>query len=141
MAAACLENPERAASAGRIRPLSRRHPVSPARSFRAFRFWLDLPEWGGRGGGFGARGPETERDEHAHRPPQPESGTRRTLSELDRNAPEQDSSGEEDGRLVVQMLFDVIDGVLDSPDLLRVLVRNIDLERLFERQHELHQPE
>src|SRR5436190_3348328 len=33
--------------------------------------------------------------------------------------------------------FDVVDGVADSLDLLGVLVRDLDLELLLERQHEL----
>jgi hypothetical protein len=37
------------------------------------------------------------------------------------------------------VLLDVLDRVLDGPDLFGVLVRNVDLERFFERQDELDQ--
>src|ERR1019366_5004369 len=43
--------------------------------------------------------------------------------------------------LLLSVLLDVVDGVLDGADLLRVFVRDVDLESLFERQHELHQAE
>ncbi len=43
--------------------------------------------------------------------------------------------------LLLGVLLDVVDGVLDGADLLRVLVRDVDLERLFEREHELDEAE
>src|SRR5262245_11333571 len=39
------------------------------------------------------------------------------------------------------MLLDVIDGILNRTDLLRIFVRDVDLERFFEREHELDQTE
>lgn len=39
--------------------------------------------------------------------------------------------------LVVQVLLDVVDRILYGADLLGVLVRDIDFEGLFEREHEL----
>ena len=39
------------------------------------------------------------------------------------------------------VLLDVVDRVLDGPDFLRVLVRDVDLERLLEGEDELHQAE
>ena len=39
------------------------------------------------------------------------------------------------------VLLDVVDGVLDGADLLRVLVRDVDLEGLFEREDQLDQTE
>src|SRR5688500_16681236 len=41
----------------------------------------------------------------------------------------------------VQVLLDVVDGILNASDLLRVFVRDVDLERFFECEHELDQTE
>src|SRR5438105_2500429 len=43
--------------------------------------------------------------------------------------------------LFLGVLLDVVNRVLDGADLLRVLVRDVDLEGLFEREHELDQSE
>jgi hypothetical protein len=37
------------------------------------------------------------------------------------------------------VLFDVLDGILDRPNLLGVLIGDVDLERFLERQDELDQ--
>src|SRR5690348_16577805 len=42
---------------------------------------------------------------------------------------------------LLSVLLDVVDGVLDGPDLLGVLVRDVDLEGLFERRAEPSGPE
>src|SRR5262249_40914967 len=42
-------------------------------------------------------------------------------------------------RLFLRVRLDVLDRVLDGPDLLRVLVRDVNLEGLLEREDELHQ--
>ena len=39
------------------------------------------------------------------------------------------------------MLLDVADGILNGPDLLRVFVRDVDLERFLEGEHELDETE
>src|SRR5258708_25502908 len=43
--------------------------------------------------------------------------------------------------LLLSVLLDVVDRVLHGPDLLGVLVGDVDFERLFEREHELDQTE
>ncbi len=45
------------------------------------------------------------------------------------------------GRYFFGVLLDVVDCVLDGADLLGVLVRNVDLEGLLERENELDQTE
>jgi hypothetical protein len=43
--------------------------------------------------------------------------------------------------LLLSVLLDVVDRVLHGPDLLGVFVRDVDLERLLEGEHELDQTE
>src|SRR5689334_8153508 len=43
--------------------------------------------------------------------------------------------------LLLRVLFDLVDGVLHRADFLGVFVRDVDLERLFEGEHELDETE
>src|SRR5689334_1363472 len=40
-------------------------------------------------------------------------------------------------KVLLQVLLDVVDGVLDRADVLRLFVRDLDVEDLFHRHHEL----